>query len=166
MEISQLDIKKLAFHSRPIPIPVDYRPLYKIALITLILNFCCREEKSTLLKLHLFSWTLKSEENTQKLFDFINANFTSEFSVWGIEPALNRALQYAVADNICEVINGKYYKLTEKGAVFFQMIKKDKDLFVTEKAILQFIGKNKITDKRIGLMSKKWSKFYAENSSN
>ncbi|SHM51768.1 hypothetical protein [Flavobacterium saccharophilum] len=163
MKEQELNIKKLSFTQRPIPIPADYRPMYKIALIVLTLRLCCRAETSNLLKLHLFSWALSSDKNISKLKDYVTSNFQTDFSVWSIEPALNRALQYAIAENICDVVNGKNYKLTEKGFKFYQMINSDTELFDKEKSFLTFIGKSKITDSRINAMSNQWNINYAEN---
>lgn len=156
-------IKKLSFTKRPIPLPPEYRPMYKIALIVIILKYCCRGGSSNLLKLHLFSWALASEKNMRELRDYVTSNFKTDFSVWGIEPALNRALQLAVAENICDVVSGKNYKLTERGNKFFKMIEADKELFEIEKTFLTFIGKNNITDNRITAMTQKWNLFYVEN---
>ena len=163
MKENELILKKLSFTQRPIPIPADYRPMYKIALLVLILRLCCRSETSNLLKLHLFSWALTSDKNLIKLREYVTSNFQSDFSVWGIEPALNRALQLAIAENICEVINGKNYKLTEKGFKFYEMINSDKELFNNEKTFLNFIGKTKITDSLIDAMSKQWIINYAKD---
>ncbi len=156
-------IKKLSFTKRPIPLPAEYRPMYKIALIVMILKYCCRGESTNLWKLHLFSWALASEKNMKELRDYVTSNFTTDFSVWGIEPALNRALQLAVAENICDIVKGKNYKLTEKGKMFFGMIKADTELFEIEKSFLTFIGKSHITDSRISAMTQKWNLFYVEN---
>jgi len=157
--MEKLRITKLSFTKRPIPLPAEYRPMYKIALIVLTLKHCCRGESSKLLKLHLFSWALASEKNMKEVQDIVASNFKREFSVWGVEPALNRGLQLAVADNICDIIDGVKYELTEKGNRFFQMIKADKELFEREKSFLSFIGKNGITDRRIAAMTEKWSLF-------
>jgi hypothetical protein len=162
--MEDLFIKKLSFTKRPIPIPADYRPMYKIALIVLILRLCCRSNKSSLLKLHLFSWALTSKKHTSLLSDYINNNFSGDFSVWGIEPALNRALQFACAEKICELSDGKQYTLTsDRGVQFFNMLMADKELMEDEKAFLNSIGKNTITDTRINAMTKQWSLFYVEN---
>jgi hypothetical protein len=160
---NDLVIKKLSFSQQPIPIPADYRPMYKIGLLVMILRLCCRAETSNLLKLHLFSWALTSEKNLLTLQEYVTSNFQTELSVWGIDPALNRALQLAVAENICEIVNGKNYKLTEKGFRFFEMIDNENDLFDTEKRFLKFIGKSKITDSRINSMSNQWKINYAKN---
>lgn len=159
--MEDLIIKRLSFTDRPIPIPAEYRPLYKIALIVLVLKLCCRSETSSLLKLHLFSWALSSDGNLEKLNEHVKSSFTSEFSVWGIEPALNRALQFAIAEQICEVISGKNYKLSPKGVKFYDLIQADPDLLSNEKRFLSSIGKNTITDSRITSMSKQWTLPYA-----
>lgn len=161
--MEELLIKKLSFTKKPIPLPAEYRPMYRIALIVMTLKYCCRAESSNLLKLHLFSWALASEKNMKELRDYIKTDFKTDFSVWGIEPALNRALQLAVAENICDVVRGKSYKLTPKGNSLFEMIEADKELFIIEKAFLIFIGKSQITDSRITAMTQKWNLFYVEN---
>lgn len=161
--MEELIIKKLSFTKRPIPLPAEYRPMYKIAVIVMILKYNCRNSMSSLLKLHLFSWALGSKENREGLQSYISNNFVTEFSVWGIEPALNRALQIAVAENICEFIKGKNYKLTEKGNKFFELIVADIELFDVEKYFLSSIGQTSITEKRILLMTQKWKLSYAEN---
>jgi len=162
--MEELFIKRLSFSKRPIPIPADYRPMYKIALVVLILRICCRSNKASLLKLHLFSWALTSKRHSQLLTDFVNSNFRNDFSVWGIEPALNRALQLATAEKICELSDGKSYKLTDdRGIKFYDMLMDDKDLLVDEKSFLSSMGKNTITDTRIDSMTRQWSLFYVEN---
>lgn len=60
------NITKISFVKRPISIPPDYRPMFKVAQIVMILGYCCRSNRSSLLKLHLFSWALKSEGNIKK----------------------------------------------------------------------------------------------------
>ena len=161
--MEELLIKRLSFTQKPIPLPAEYRPMYKIALIVMILKYCCRGETSNLLKLHLFSWALTSEKNMKELRNYVTSNFSTDFSVWGIEPALNRALQLSIAEGICDLVHGKYYKLTDKGNKFFKMIKVDANLFETEKSFLTFLGKSCITDKRITAMTQKWNLFYVEN---
>lgn len=153
-------MKKISFSKRPIPLPVDYRPLYKLAQIVLILKLVCRNDSSKLLKLHLFSWALKNEKNMNELRRFIISNYSSEFSVWGIEPTLNRALDFALAESICIYEKGKY-TLTEKGENFYELIKDDIEILKEEKEYLIQIGKNKITDNRLNKITSKWKLFNA-----
>ena len=153
-------IQKISFAKKPIPLPADYRPLYKIAQIVLILKLVCRSDSAKLLKLHLFSWALKNDKNKEELREFITSNYNTEFSVWGIEPTLNRALQIAVAEKICSYSNGKY-TLEEKGNELYELIIKDDEILTLEKDFLGQIGKNKITDNRLNKITAKWTLFNA-----
>lgn len=154
-------IKRLSFVKRPIAIPPDYRPMFKLAQIVLILGLCSRSNKSTLLKLHLFSWALKSTENSLKLKKWVDNNFTLDIEVWGIEPTLNRAIQYALAENICERIKTSV-SLTSKGLCLFEKIESDKTLLIQEKILLNHVGK-RISDKKINQLSNKWAQFYVKD---
>lgn len=159
----ELQINKLSFVKRPISIPPEYRPLYKISLIVLILKICCRGEKSNLLKLHLFSWALTSDSNMNEVRGYLESDFQTDFTIWGIEPTLNRALQFAVSENICDLTNGRIYGLTEKGTKFYDQIMQDMELLIKEKDFLKYVGKMQLTDSRINAMTKKWTLFNAEN---
>lgn len=127
----------------------------------MILWFSCQGNKGSLLKLHLFSWALKTSENGDSLIRWVNSGFTTDFAVWGIEPTLNRGLQYAIAEGICSKEKGKFI-LTEKGIDFVRSILSDNGLFEHEKFLLKNIGK-KISDTKIANLAKKWTLFYVEN---
>ena len=156
--MSDYTIKNITFSKKPISIPVDYRPAYKIVQICLILKYVCVGEKSSLLKFHLISWAFKSIANRQILLTFITDPTNSELSVWGIEPTLNRALHIAVADNFCSYKNGNY-KLESKGLEFAKKIENDGDTLLDEIALLKQIGKRGITEKSIQNLTKKWNLF-------
>ncbi|MCT4579801.1 MAG: hypothetical protein N4A35_00160 [Flavobacteriales bacterium] len=151
----ELYAKKITFLKKPISIPPEYRPSYSIALIVLILKTCCQGSKSSLLKLHLINWALKSTENKESLRKFILSSYTETSKTWGIEPSLNRALNYSVHEGICAIINGKY-ELQEKGEKFYEKIIADTEYLEEEIKFLNFLGKRKITDNRIDSIYKKW----------
>lgn len=152
-----LVIRKISFKERPITLPADYRPLYKIAVIAMVLKLCCRSERASLLKLHLFSWCLSSEKRMNQLTAYVERDFTGDSIMWGIEPALNRALLIATAEGICLHETRGTYVLAERGKTFYDLIAGEKELFQLEKSFLQSLGKNKITDTRIGAMSQQWT---------
>jgi len=159
--MKDFEIKDLKFSKKPISIPVDYRPMYKISQIVMILSITCIGNKSSLLKLHLLSWALKDYKNKDEVLELIKNNYDTDIAVWGIEPALNRALLFCVSENICTIESGKYL-LTKKGEEFFKLIIKA-DVFKEEFDFLKFIGKKKITDNRIKSISNKWSLFNVKN---
>ncbi len=151
----ELYAEKITFSKKPISIPPEYRPSYSIALIVLILKKCCQGSKSSLLKLHLINWALKSPENKESLRKFILSNYTESSKTWGIEPSLNRALNYSVHEEICSIVKGKY-ELQEKGEKFYKKIIADTEHLEEEINFLNFLGKRKITDNRIDSIYKKW----------
>ncbi|MFR9502048.1 MAG: hypothetical protein SNJ28_05940 [Rikenellaceae bacterium] len=147
------DIKNITFKKRPVSLAPDYRPIYKVSQIVLVLGICCRANKASLLVLHLFMWAMKSERNAMQLNNWV-CNDDYNLPVWGMEPTLNRGLQYTVAEQLCEKDGGSY-KLTSKGQDFFQLLLADAELMQVEKQILTSIGK-KITNKKIDSLTQKW----------
>jgi hypothetical protein len=151
-------IKNITFSKKPISIPADYRPAYKVAQICLVLKYACIGEKSSLLKFHLISWAFKSIANRQTLLTFIKDPKNSDLSVWGIEPTLNRALHIAVADEFCSYKNANY-KLEDKGLRFAKIIEDEGDILNDEIELLRQIGKRGITEKSIQNLTNKWTLF-------
>src|SRR6476660_2368019 len=100
------NIQNLRFSKKPISIPPDYRPMFKIAEIVLILKLTGTNAKASLLKLHLLNWAMKNDKNKDEVIQFIRSNYASEITVWGIEPAMNRALLFCIAEGICSIEHG------------------------------------------------------------
>ena len=119
------------------------------------MKICCQGSKSSLLKLHLINWALKSSENKTSLKQFVLSNYTENSKTWGIEPSLNRAINYSVHEGVCSIINGKY-QLLEKGELFYTKIIENPEYLNEEIDFLNFLGKRKITDNRIDSIYKKW----------
>lgn len=141
-------IKHITFVKREISIPADYRPMYKIGHLVLILNMACWSNKATLMKLHFLSWAIKSTKNMGLVKSWIENEFKSDYHIWGMEPTVNRAVTFMVAEGIAEQIGGEYC-ITEKGVELFKKMKKDKELFVPEKNFLSQIGKTTVSEKII-----------------
>jgi len=148
-------IKHLSFNKRDISIPADYRPLYKIGHIILILFLACRSNKATLMKLHFLCWSIKTDANLMLVQQWISNNFRNDFHIWGVEPTVNRALMYAVAEGYITLTEGSY-ALTDSGISLYKLIKKDKDLYLKEKVFLEAIGKNGISEQKIKDLSSKF----------
>lgn len=144
----------IVFEPKPISLFPSYRPMYRIAQILLVLYLNCIAGRASLLKLHLFSWGLKSEENIDKLKLFVTSNFNVPIDFFGIEPSLNRALNFAVGELLIGYDGDRYF-LKEKGEEFAKLIVNDEELFHNEILILKLIGK-KIGENRIVQLEKKW----------
>jgi hypothetical protein len=133
--------KYISFTERKTPLYPSYRPMYKVAHILLILHLNGYAGKASLLKLHLFSWAMKSFENMNILRDFVASNYENKLHFFGIESTLNRALNLAYAEKLIDFENGSY-TLLEKGKLFAEDLTKDETLFTDEKQLLKVIGKN------------------------
>lgn len=142
----------LKFTQRPSPVLPDHRPLYKIAQALLILHNS-RQKKSSLLRLHLFNWALKSDQRIKVLQQASKKN-TLSLLTWGFDPALAIALRYALAEKlISQVSNG--YQLEIKGSLFITDALKDKAMFATERAVLEEVSKS-ITETMVTSIAKDW----------
>jgi len=143
---------QLKFNRRPTPVFPEHRPLYKIAQVLLILKDS-RGRKSSLPRLHLFNWALKSEQRMQMLLDSIKQDRLS-LPTWGFDPALAIALRFAVAEHlIAQVANG--YQLEEKGRRFIEDAMKDRGILQAERAVMTEVGKG-ITEKMVEAVAKDW----------
>ena len=145
------------FRKRSLPLNADYRPLYKIGIIVLILKMVCNGNKSSLSKMHFFIWALKSKANIDLVKFVIDSEDTSSIVSWGVEPALNKALVFGIAEGIFDY-NGDKYKLTEKGIELFNKINLEGDLFIEEKKFLAYTGKQKISETLINKLTQNFIK--------
>lgn len=136
---------KGAFRKRRMPISADYRPMYKIGLIVLILKIASTGNKSSLNKLHFLIWALKSEKNRTFIKDILDRTDYTKIIAWGVEPALNKALTIGVAEGLFFLENNKY-ALTQKGKDFSKSILKEIELFKDEKEFLEWVGKRGVTE--------------------
>ena len=145
--------QRLRFVRRPAPVLVEHRPLYKITQLLLVLQMSSRGGKSTLPRLHLFNWALKSTDRIQKLVDAAKAKILN-MTAWGFDPALAIAIRFAVAESLVEATSTGY-QLTEKGRGFITEVLKDADVFAPERKLLIQIGKD-ITEGMIEKVARGW----------
>lgn len=149
------NIKGINFTKKPMPVPYTYRIVYKVSQIILIVGTCCRKGACSLIKIHMISWGLSSKKEMDCLAKFANSESVSAYPYVRFDPALNRALAFAVADNvIIQKTDGKYL-LTDKGNVMFKEIMKDEDIMILEKSFLKSIA-SKIPEKKISQLMADW----------
>lgn len=143
----------LRFERRPSPIMAEHRPLYKIGQILLILHIASRSGKSSLPRLHLFNWALKSAERREMMLKAAERG-TLSVPAWGFDPVLAIAVRYAIAEGLVKEISTGY-ELTETGELFVREIIKDIDLFFSDRAFLEKVGK-KITGAMVDATANGW----------
>lgn len=118
----ELDIK-------PIPVPIIYEPVYKLILLLAILKYgTAKPYNATFLKLHLYMWALRSEDNFKVLSDLKN-KLISNISPWTFEPGLEKTITLAIINNLCirEIKSNELkIQLTPQGESFISKIEESK----------------------------------------
>lgn len=148
LEEADKNINKITLIKRPISISTDYRPMYKISLILLVLRLNCIKLKASLFKIHFIIWFIKNDKNMSSFYKNIDSKNIINVTNWSIEPSIIRALRYALAEELITQDTGKYV-LSNKGMKFIDRVLEDNMLFQKEKAFLKALGKRKITDDKI-----------------
>ena len=152
----------IIFDAKPDAVPYNYRISYKVSQICLILAKACWGKSGCLpIKLHMVSFALCSKAAMDKLLAFSQSEFTAP-PIIRFDPAINRAVSFAIADDLVfQGQNGKY-TLTDKGWSFVSEIDKDSTVLIAEKSDLSLLAK-KLTDTKIKLLSDVWRNTYAED---
>ncbi|MDF3005317.1 MAG: hypothetical protein K0S22_1789 [Oscillospiraceae bacterium] len=157
-----IDNHGIVFDAKPDAVPYNYRISYKVSQICLILAKSCWGKSGCLpVKLHMISFALCSKATMDRLLDFSQNEFAAP-PIVRFDPAVNRAVTFAVADNlIFQGQNGKY-TLTDKGKKLVDEIDKNPIVLAAEKSDLSILSK-KLTDEKIKQLSNTWRSAYAED---
>ena len=108
----------------------------------------------------MISFALLSRKNMDNLIEF--SDKMNESVVVRFDPAVNRALTYAVAYGFVVQQQNGNYKLTDQGKSFAERIKLAGDLMVTEIRELTDLSK-RLTETRIKELTEIWRDRHAEN---
>lgn len=130
---------RLRFERRPSPVLAEHRPMYKIGQVLLILSLASRGGKSSLPRLQLFNWAMKSTKRQEQLVMAVGEKVL-QVPAWGFDPALAIAVRIAIAEGLVAV-NSTGYEISEAGEFFVKQILKDPDLFGRERSFLSAVGK-------------------------
>lgn len=123
------------FERRPVPVPGTSRPVWLIILTLLALHLA-RGRKLTLQKLHVITWAAKDKLTQDATLKVLLGKEPADSVVPRIEPGLNRALDFAFAEQLIE-LNGKTsIKLTPKGLKAVKEVDNDLECMAQEKAFL------------------------------
>lgn len=151
---------KIVFDSKPDAVPYNYRISYKMAQLCLIISKSCSgREGCSLVKLHIISNGLNTERNMRELEDYVDERMG--FMLVRFDPAVNRALKYAIADGLVAQLKNGTFKLTNNGKEFIKRIDKE-DILLQEKAFLSKLG-TRLTKEKIERLMSLWRYKNAEN---
>jgi hypothetical protein len=130
------------FTRRPMAIAAELRPDWKIGAVLLILHLSSHGGKSSLRRLHILNWALRSSKNRAE-FEQVREHQQPLFSFqFRFEPALGRAINLAVGEKLIEWVGGDRLQITAKGKRWVTEILKDEAVMQEERDFLKRIGKS------------------------
>ena len=150
----------IVFNAKPDAVPYNYRISYKVTQLCLIMRICGRGDVCSLIKLHMISFALISQENMRKLVDF--ADGIGSAPIVRFDPSVNRALTYAIGYELIKRQQNAKYKLTDRGKQLAEQIKAVGDLMVIEIGDLNLLAK-KLTERKVEEIVDRWRIKDAEN---
>jgi len=134
--------RSFRFTRRPMAMAAELRPDWKMAVLLLILNLSSRGGKSSLRRLHILNWALRSPRNRAE-FEQVREHQQPLFSFqFRFEPALGRAINLAVGESFVEWVGDNRLQITAKGKRWITEIAKDESVMYQEREFLRRIGKD------------------------
>ncbi|WP_428503081.1 hypothetical protein [Roseateles sp.] len=137
--MTELDLTEFntsfSFQRRPVSLPGDLRPAWRIGLIAILLSQCCRQQRSSLTRLHVLSWAVRSKANHDDLLSLVNHALPPDALIVRFDPAVNRAIDLAIGEKLINRVDGSRIELSKAGREFSKEIFADAQLYVAEKAL-------------------------------
>lgn len=152
--------EEIVFDSKPEAVPYNYRISYKMAQICLIISKSCKGRAGcSLIKLHIISNALNTQEYMNALQNYVNGKIG--YIIVRFDPVVNRAIKYAIADNLVEQLKNGTFKLTENGKKLIKKVEEE-DIMAREKKFLDELG-SKLSNEKIERLMSLWRYKNAEN---
>lgn len=144
----------IVFRRRPIDIPGDMRPAWRISFLVLMLSQCCRGRKSSIRRLHVFNWCNRSAESGNLLQRALRERIEPGNVLVRIEPSLARAVDFGVGAGLFARDGKDGVKLLPAGIELASEIMADKDVFQREKEWAAALGQM-VTEKFVDSVFKR-----------
>lgn len=125
------------FRRRPVSLPADLRPAWRIGLIVLLLKKCCRQGRTSLTRLHVLSWGFVSPEGRSELLAAAAGTLSPDSLVIRFEPFLLQAVDYAVGEGLIRRDGGGKIELAENGMRLAEELEADGSAFALEKELME-----------------------------
>ena len=120
---------------RPDPIPVDLRRSWRVATIVLTLA-ASRSSRAGRAKLVLWSYILRNPDTQDAFVDVLTGVQSPFFLEVRVDPALGRALDFAIGLGLVRRTNAAAVELTRTGAELAEALNADESLLASEKRFL------------------------------
>jgi hypothetical protein len=128
----------LVFTPRPAPVSARVRPAHRIAVLLEMVDKC-RGGRATLLQLHALDTALADPSARRRLAG--DEQVAPTFSVVRIDPALNRAVDRAIGDDLLELRPDATVKLTDRGRSALHAVREAEILQGERAALAEIHGK-------------------------
>lgn len=153
MKNSLLLLGDIVFNAKPDAVPFNCRISYKVTQLCMILHLCGRADTCSLVKLHMISHALISKDNMNRLIDFSSSK--GAIPIVRFDPAVNKAVMFAIGYGFILQLKNGSYKLTESGRNFAERVLLAGDLMTSEIAEMRRIGK-RLTEAQIQEIVNLW----------
>src|SRR5688572_18162942 len=127
------------FRRRPFAVPGDLRPAWRIGLVVLLLKNCCYGGKSSLERLHVLSWGSRTPQSQRDLIAAAEDDLPLTSLIVRFDPFLDRAIDFAVGENLLFHRNGKAVELTTGGRQLATELEANRALYQSEKSFIASI---------------------------
>lgn len=155
-------IKYIRVQNRPTAVPYNYRILYKVTQLLLIIYYCCGNRKGcSLEKMHMISNAINDTDELKNLLLFIEGK-NNNLIIVRFDPVINRAVGYALTEKLIIRQGNGLFKLSPKGKTCINEINKDSNLFIREKKVMERISFN-LTEEKIKSLILDWRINNVEN---
>jgi len=152
----------IIFEAKADAVPYRYRITYRVALICIIIGKCCGKKGCSAIKLQMICAATENLKAQTDLLKLIERELVSETTLIRFDPAVTRALNFALYDDLIFRQTNGLYRLKEKGKKLVNEIYSDSDLMQQEKALFAKL-KNRLHEELIDTISSNWRLIYAKN---
>ncbi|WP_066025769.1 hypothetical protein [Enterococcus mundtii] len=147
----------IIFEAKDDAVPFNYRISYKVSLICLIIGKCCGRKGCSAIKMQMISSAITTSKKRVELLESVNQSFLAEATLVRFDPAISRAINFALADNMIYRQGNGLFRLNSKGKELMQSIYDDAELMSIEKRFFKSLS-NKLTEEMIESFSSNWRK--------
>lgn len=145
----------IVFDPKAEAVPFNYRISYKVSLICLIIGKCCGKRGCSAIKLQMINAAVNTEFARKELLSLTNQVSLSEATLVRFDPAISRAINYAMADELIFRQGNGLLRLSGKGKLLLQEIYNNNDLMIIEKEFFSELS-DKLTEEIIETISLNW----------
>ena len=159
-ELLPSDIARVRLTSRPVAVPYNYRLMYKLAQLVLIMGLCCGNKGCSMQKLQMISMSLESQHDFGRLLAFIKGSL--QYPVIRFDPSVNRAVLFALSEKVIFQQANGLFRLTPKGRGFLNELSEDHHILVVEKNYVKEVS-TLLTESMIKNIMANWRACDVEN---